>query len=162
MTRDQEPLMAVTPSTEGAPANWMGSRTGPDEGASADSNLGAATSAGSPGEEKRPGRASAAIPKSRAPGDSVTRLAHPRGGYQVRPVYPATARALGIQGTTLLRVFVSAEGRVIEVVVERSAGHPDLDRAAAAAVGRWRFEPALRGTEPVGMWVLVPVEFHLR
>jgi hypothetical protein len=36
--------------------------------------------------------------------ESVTQLARPQGGYQVRPSYPATPRRLGIQGTTLLRV----------------------------------------------------------
>ena len=92
----------------------------------------------------------------------ITQTAIPRGGYQIRPSYPGTARRLGIQGTTTLRIFVSADGRVSDVVVEQSAGHPDLDHAAADAVKRWRFEPARRGAEAVGMWVLLPVEFRLR
>jgi protein TonB len=92
----------------------------------------------------------------------VTRTAIPRGGYQVRPSYPATARRLGVQGTTLLAVYVTAEGRVAEVRVDQSAGHADLDDAAVEAVRRWRFEPARRGTEPVAMWVRLPVEFRLR
>jgi protein TonB len=92
----------------------------------------------------------------------ITQTAIPRGGYQVRPSYPGRARRLGIEGTTTLRIFVAADGRVADVVVEESAGHPDLDHAAADAVRRWRFEPARRGTEAVGMWVLLPVEFRLR
>jgi protein TonB len=92
----------------------------------------------------------------------VTRVARPTGGYQVRPAYPSTARRLGVQGTTLLRVHVLDDGRVGEVDVEESAGHPDLDRAAAEAVRRWRFEPARRGEQPVAMWVRLPVEFRLR
>jgi protein TonB len=86
----------------------------------------------------------------------------PRGGYQVQPRYPASARRQGIQGTTLLRVFVASDGRVTDVGVERTAGHPELDDAAADAVRRWRFDPARRGDEAVGMWVLLPVEFRLR
>jgi protein TonB len=82
-----------------------------------------------------------------------------RGGYQRRPRYPRTARLRGAEGTTLLRVYVEGTGRVDEVEVARSAGHADLDRAALEAVRRWRFEP-LR--DPSGLWVLVPVEFHLR
>jgi periplasmic protein TonB len=97
-----------------------------------------------------------------APSDGITRTAIPRGGYQVRPSYPASARRLGIQGTTLLRLYVDTEGRVAEVAIERSAGHQDLDDAAAQAVRRWRFEPGRRGSEPTGMWVLLPVEFRLR
>ena len=92
----------------------------------------------------------------------VTQFARPQGGYQVRPSYPAAPRRLGIQGTTLLRVHVLADGRIGEVLVEKSGGHPDLDQAATEAVRAWRFDPARRGTEPVAMWVLLPVEFRLK
>ena len=96
------------------------------------------------------------------PSGGVTQRAIPRGGYQYRPNYPSSARNRGIQGTTLLGVLVADDGRVAEVVVKQSAGHPDLDQAAADAVRRWRFEPARRGSEAVAMWVLLPVEFRLR
>ena len=95
------------------------------------------------------------------PPDSVTRTARPQGGYQVRPAYPSAPRRLGIQGTTMLRVHVLADGRIGDVRVERSAGHSDLDQAAMEAVRRWRFEPARRGLDAVAMWVLLPVEFRL-
>ena len=94
--------------------------------------------------------------------DGITQHARPRGGYQVRPSYPAAPRRLGIQGTTLLRVQILSDGSIGDVLVEQSAGHPDLDRAAADAVRAWRFEPARRGKDPVAMWVLLPVEFRLR
>jgi protein TonB len=96
------------------------------------------------------------------PGEAVTRVARPTGGYQVRPSYPSSARRLGVQGTTLLRVHVLEDGRVGAVDVEQSAGHPDLDRAATDAVRRWRFEPARRGEHAVAMWVRLPVEFRLK
>ncbi len=92
----------------------------------------------------------------------VSRDARPQGGYQVRPSYPATARRLGIQGTTLLKVHVLVDGRVGDIVVQESAGHADLDRAATDAVRRWRFDPARRGSDAVSMWVLLPVEFRLK
>jgi periplasmic protein TonB len=98
---------------------------------------------------------------STAPPDGVTRTPRPQGGYQVRPAYPSAPRRLGIQGTTMLRVHVLADGRIGDVLVDRSAGHPDLDRAAMEAVRRWRFEPARRGADAVAMWVLLPVEFRL-
>jgi len=79
----------------------------------------------------------------------------------VRPTYPATARGLGIEGTTLLRVLVQDDGRIGEVRVQESAGHGDLDRAAADAVRQWRFDPARKGGRAVAVWVLVPVEFRL-
>jgi protein TonB len=102
----------------------------------------------------------AARPPTTAP-EGVTRTARPQGGYQVRPTYPSAPRRLGIQGTTMLRVHVLADGRIGDVLVEHSAGHPDLDQAAMEAVRRWRFEPARRGADAVAMWVLLPVEFRL-
>ena len=107
----------------------------------------------------RPGPAPAV---ASIPSDVITQTAAPRGGYQVKPAYPSSARRAGVQGTTLLGVLVAADGHVGDVVVKQSAGHPDLDAAAADAVRRWRFEPARRGSEPVAMWVLLPVEFRLR
>lgn len=110
-----------------------------------------------------PAPAAAAIgPSAAATSETVTRQARPQGGYQVRPSYPATPRRLGIQGTTLLRVHVLADGRIGNVLVEKSAGHPELDDAATDAVKRWRFDPARRGSDAVAMWVLLPVEFKLR
>jgi protein TonB len=79
----------------------------------------------------------------------------------VRPSYPASARGLGIEGTTLLRVFVKDDGRVGEVRVQKSAGHPDLDEAAANAVRQWHFDPARKGDTAMAVWVVVPIEFHL-
>ena len=102
----------------------------------------------------------AAKPPTTAP-EGVTRTARPQGGYQVRPAYPSAPRRLGVQGTTMLRVHVLADGRIGDLLVERSAGHPDLDQAAMEAVRRWRFEPARRGADAVAMWVLLPVEFRL-
>jgi periplasmic protein TonB len=102
----------------------------------------------------------AAVPPN-GTGSKLGRIARPRGGYQVVPTYPSTARRLGIQGTVLLRVFVLDDGRVGEIQVQKSAGHPDLDRAASDAVKRWRFDPARKGNENVSTWVLLPVEFRL-
>lgn len=96
------------------------------------------------------------------PDEGITRMAAPTGGYQVRPSYPSTARRLGAEGTTLLRVYVAADGRVTDVQLDQTAGHPDLDRAAAEAVRRWKFEPGRRGSEPIGMWVRLPVQFVLK
>lgn len=96
-----------------------------------------------------------------APGGAIVRAARPKGGYQVRPVYPESARRAGIQGTTLLRIHIEVDGHVSDVSVQRSAGHQSLDEAAADAVRRWRFEPALNSAGPVSMWAVVPVEFRI-
>jgi periplasmic protein TonB len=85
----------------------------------------------------------------------------PRGGYQVKPRYPDSARRQRIEGTVVVKAYVTEQGRVEAVQVEQSAGHPDLDQSAVEAVGRWRFEPARRGRQPIAMWVSIPVKFVL-
>jgi len=145
---EPSPLVASAPSTSFEAAGDAPSIQAPVESSRGGSNSGTVTP---------PPNSTAMIPP-----DGVTQLAIPRGGYQVRPAYPNSARRLGIQGMTTLRVYVAADGRVAEVLVHASAGHPDLDNAATDAVKRWRFEPARRGSEAVGVWVLLPVEFRLR
>jgi protein TonB len=92
----------------------------------------------------------------------VGSLARPLGGYQELPRYPESARRQGISGTTTLLFEVLENGRVGDIRVEQSGGHPDLDRAAAEAVKKWRFEPARRGNQPVAVWLRMPVRFVLR
>lgn len=116
---------------------------------------------GGPGGEKsvaglQPGAGGAGA------GGGVSALARPLGGYQVKPRYPESARRQGIEGTTLLKVYISDKGYVENVLVERSAGHQELDVAAMEAVKKWRFEPARRGKQPVAIWVMLPVRFELR
>jgi protein TonB len=116
-----------------------------------------------PGAEAGPSRGPAVPgPVVVARPSEVSRAARPSGGYQVIPSYPATARQQRVEGTTLLKVLVLADGRVGNVAVQKSAGHPALDQAAAEAVRQWHFDPARKGSEPVPMWVLLPVEFHLK
>jgi len=86
-------------------------------------------SSGPPAAATAPAPSLASAPSGGSTG-AVTRLARPQGGYQVRPTYPSTARRLGIQGTTLLKVYVLIDGRIGEIVVQESAGHPDLDQAS--------------------------------
>jgi len=94
-------------------------------------------------------------------GDTLSGSARPLGGYQVRPHYPESARRAGAQGVTMLKLRILENGKVDQVIIEQSAGHPDLDIAAADAVKKWLFEPARMGKEAVSVWVLLPVKFEL-
>jgi TonB family protein len=88
-------------------------------------------------------------------------IARPLAGYQVKPRYPESARQARAQGTTVLKFRVLTTGKVADVHIEKSAGRRDLDEAAADAVKKWLFEPARMGTEPVVVWVTLPMEFKL-
>jgi periplasmic protein TonB len=157
-----EPAPVPTPSPEvGSPV----AVTGPSISAAADPGTATfdAPAPASPSSGGAPSSSAARTPVVTAlPPDGVTQRAIPRGGYQYLPAYPSSARRLGIQGTAILHVLVAESGRVAEVIVKQSAGHPDLDRAATDAVRRWRFEPARRGADAVEMWVHLPFEFRFR
>jgi protein TonB len=98
---------------------------------------------------------------ARSGGEGVTSFARPLGGYQTTPHYPEAARREGAEGIVTLRFEVLVTGKVGTVQVQRSAGRPDLDRAAVEAIKTWLFEPARRGKEAVAVWVTLPVRFEL-
>ena len=75
------------------------------------------------------------------------------------PEYPPLARGRGWEGTALVGLLVSAEGELMDVRLLTSSGRAVLDRAALAALGRWRL-PAAPEAEP--QWFEVPVRFALR
>ena len=107
------------------------------------------------------GRSSVGTDVARSGGEGVTSFARPLGGYQTTPHYPEAARREGVEGTVTLRFEVLASGKVGTVQVQRSAGRPDMDRAAVEAIKTWLFEPARRGKEAVAVWVTLPVRFEL-
>jgi len=78
------------------------------------------------------------------------------------PPYPRSARRRGMEGTVLLEVFVSAQGKPEKIKLLESSGHGVLDRAALSAVRSWIFEPGTIGDRPVDMWVRVPIRFELK
>jgi protein TonB len=73
----------------------------------------------------------------------------------------AGATALTAEGRVRLRLLVRSDGTVGRVDTVISSGHPALDRAAAEALGRWRFQPATRDDVPIDAYYLVWVVFRL-
>ena len=78
------------------------------------------------------------------------------------PAYPQLARRMGEQGKVLVRVLVSAEGRVERIELKSSSGSRRLDQAALDAVKQWKFVPARQGDQQVPAWVVVPIVFTLQ
>ena len=78
------------------------------------------------------------------------------------PVYPTISRRLGEEGSVLLLIYVMPDGRVGDVKIKRSSGHPRLDEAAVAAARKgWRFKPATQGGAAVAAWGQYAVAFKL-
>jgi protein TonB len=76
------------------------------------------------------------------------------------PPYPPEALRNGESGTVLLRVHVGPDGVPYAVDLVQSSRSRALDRAAADAVRRWRFRPAMRGGQPVAGEIQVPIAFN--
>jgi TonB family protein len=85
-------------------------------------------------------------------------LRAPRKLKDVRPVYPQSAQAAGIEGTVTLAATIGTDGRVGTVDVVKSA-HPDLDAAAVDAVRQWLFDPTLLNCSPTEVSMSVSLNF---
>jgi len=87
----------------------------------------------------------------------------PRLISRVQPDYPSAARQNSIEGTTYVRLLVSASGDVESVSVSNSSGSGALDSSAVDAAYQWGFTPAKdeRG-RAVRCYVSLPVTFRLR
>jgi protein TonB len=78
----------------------------------------------------------------------------------VRIPYPEDARSRGIEGTVVLSVLVDETGQVRAVKVLSGPGS-GLDQAAAKAVERIRFRPAIRKGKPVAAQITYRYTFLL-
>ena len=79
----------------------------------------------------------------------------------MKPVYPADAKAEGVEGLVRLNVRIDKEGLVAETEVEKS---PDtrLAEAAVEAVSQWVYAPTLLNGDPVEVLTVVDVNFTLQ
>ena len=78
------------------------------------------------------------------------------------PPYPLLARRRRQEGTVLLSVRVTENGRAALVNLKTSSGYPLLDEAALRAVRDWEFDPARAAGIAVESQIEVPVRFVLK
>jgi protein TonB len=76
-----------------------------------------------------------------AAGVDLSSFAAPTRTKTTNPVFPDTARRARAEGLVQLQCLIEASGAVDACVTSQSV-HPDLDRAAAEAIMRWKFDPA--------------------
>lgn len=91
----------------------------------------------------------------------VKTKAIPTKAFSPNPTYPPELLAGWIEGLVKLRVRVGKDGRVKQASIYRSSGRPQFDKAAMAAIYKWRFEPARRFGFPVESVIAVPVRFSI-
>lgn len=83
-------------------------------------------------------------------------------GRRVRPEYPKRSLKLRQEGTVLLRVLVSKDGKQETLTVHRPSKYVLLNQAAVKAVKKWKFEPTRRGGRAIKSWVEIPIEFAIQ
>ena len=84
----------------------------------------------------------------------------PKALYAPDPEYSEEARKAKYQGTVVLWLVVSADGRPQQIRVQRSLGM-GLDEKAIEAVKQWKFDPARKDGQPVPVMINVEVNFRL-
>lgn len=75
--------------------------------------------------------------------------------------YPVESLRKGEEGSVIIRVRISAEGKPSDAVIDQSSGFRNLDKAARKAVMRWTFAPKIINGTAVDSEILVPVDFKL-
>jgi periplasmic protein TonB len=75
-------------------------------------------------------------------------------GDRCEAYYPSASRRLSEEGSVVLLVYVSPEGKAAETKVETSSGIQRLDEAAEKCIKAQGkiFEPQKVGNDPVGSW----------
>jgi protein TonB len=77
----------------------------------------------------------------------------------IRPVYPAIARAAGVQGTVVVTAVISRTGMIESLRVV--SGAPMLQNAAVEAIRAARYQPYRLNGEPTEVETTITVNFRM-
>ena len=158
---------ASSAAGSGGPAQGR-ANAGSEGGASDAGGIAAVTSGGTPGTD-RPGT-------DAAQANLAPRLTPPKLLAATGADYPSDAFRLtvrrqdlgsgfaveGAEGIVAVRVLVRSDGAVSRVEVAASSGSDVLDRAAADAVRRWQFAPAMRDGVPIDAYATLKIRYVVR
>ena len=81
---------------------------------------------------------------------------------KIQPSIPSSLQSKGVGGKVVIACVVDESGKVVSTSIKQSSGHPELDKAAASAVSRWKFKPATKGGRNVRANCLVPYNFEVK
>ena len=84
---------------------------------------------------------------------------------QVRPIYPADAKAARTQGKVRLSATIGPDGHVVDLQPVTDdpelSSDPSLIKAATDAVWQWVYKPTLLNGQPVSVATMIDVNFTL-
>jgi len=86
----------------------------------------------------------------------------PKPIYTPPPKYPEAARSMDIEGKVVIQAVVDFDGSIISPKLIKSSGSELLDRAALAAVVKYRFTPGRQRDKTVRVRVRIPIVFKLK
>jgi protein TonB len=92
-------------------------------------------------------------------------IAQPNLISQVKPQYPAAARALGIEGFVQLQAIIGTDGVIGALQVDPNGpGTEDIEfiRAAMDAVRQWRYKPGMLNGSAIEIATTITVNFSLQ
>jgi TonB family protein len=157
---DAKPLASGTFDQIGLPSGGVsaGTSTGPGSGGGVGTGNGTGIGSGN-GPGLGPGSGGGTGGGPYRPGGAVTA---PRIITQVKPAYTNDALLRRIQGTVVVELIVTGEGRPSRIRIVRSLDPGGLDEQGVAAVSQWRFEPGRLAGAPVDVLVTVMLDFAIR
>ncbi|MGH8239727.1 MAG: energy transducer TonB, partial [Steroidobacteraceae bacterium] len=100
-----------------------------------------------------PAAAPSAAPTPKAPSPRLIRI--------VRPEYPEDARRYGAEGWVNVSMSVTPAGSVLDPRIEASSNGSLFNRAALAAVRKWKYEPFVAADPQATQRVTVRVDFRM-
>lgn len=88
-------------------------------------------------------------------------LVKPKRLNVVKPSYPPTLRAQGIEGDVVVQVRLDPAGTVIDASIVSGAEYPEMNAEALVAARKERFAPATRNGTAVEFTLTYTVRFRL-
>jgi|WetSurMetagenome_2_1015567.scaffolds.fasta_scaffold224735_2 TonB family protein len=101
------------------------------------------------------------IPKHSGFNDSIPSDADLHLVKKVEPIYPDSAKRVGLQGRVIVKMWVNEKGKVTKASVIKSDA-PVFNKPAIDAAMRFEFAPSSKNTKPHGSWVAYPFQFRLK
>jgi protein TonB len=96
-------------------------------------------------------------PRAITPGTPVKVTYSP----DVADYYPESSRRNGEEGRAIVKICVSAAGKIDSAEIANTTGHPLLDEAALKVAKAMRFKPATSEGKPAASCPTLPVKFEL-
>ena len=111
---------------------------------------------------KRPAPAAASQPAQQPTRVRIGgNIKQPAKLLDVRPIYPESMRAAGLEGVVPMEAIIGVDGSVLSVRVVSAQVAPDFAASAVTAVKQWKFTPTLLNGVPVEVQMTVSISFGL-